>query len=331
MNYEVSENIFLEIKNSENILVNCHKDPDPDSIGSALALQSVLRALGKKVTVVCVSNNLFDQVSYLPGYSDIQKGVDFSSFDFSKYDLLISPDSSSVDRVTGNSDIEIPIKTVVIDHHKTNSGFGNINLIDGERTSVGEMLFDVFEDFDLKLDKEQSTCLMAAIVGDTGAFRYPKTSKRTFEIIIRLMELGADKDVAIFNIYRSDEFAQLKFWGEVLIAMQKDTVGKYVWSAVSNEVYEKCGKPINGKETAASLFTQNVNGTDFGFVAVEDEPGNLNVSFRSRTGFDTSKIALDLGGGGHIYASGAKIKGMSFDVAVKTLLEVVDKHTKKST
>jgi bifunctional oligoribonuclease and PAP phosphatase NrnA len=330
MNYEESKIILDEINKSQKILINCHKDPDPDSIGSALAFRNVLMKIGKSVEILCVSPALFDQVSYLPGYDQIKTNVDFGKFDYSKFDLLLVLDSSSIDRVTGDKNSpKIPLKTIVIDHHKTNTRFADVNIVDENKTSAGEILYVIFEDCNFNIDKDTADCLMAAIVGDTGAFRYPNTSTKTFDIVKNLIEKGADKDRAIQNIYRNENFSVLKFWGEVLTRMNLNEKGKYVWSAVPYEVFVKCGMPDTGKETAASGFVQIVKGSEFGFVAVEEEKRKLKISFRSRTGFDTSEIASELGGGGHIYASGASINDMDFDEAVKKLLAVVDKFTVK--
>ena len=327
MNYEESKAILEEIKQAKRILINCHIDPDPDSIGSALAIYSVLQKMGISADVVCTGSELYESVNYLSGYDNIQKGVDFKNFNWTDYDLFISPDTSTFDRAVGDKNIvQFPINTIVIDHHKTNTRFGNINIVDEKKTSVGELLFDIFEDWNIGINKDTADCLMVAIVGDTGAFRYPDSTSHTFYVAQKLMELGADKDKAIFNIYRSDDFNLLKFLGEVLSGLTMDKQRKYVWSAIPYEVFEKCGKPPTGKETAASAFTQTVKDTEFGFVAVEDETNHLGISFRSRTGFDTSKIASDLGGGGHIYASGASINDMEFDEAVKLLISTVNKH-----
>ncbi|KKR11436.1 MAG: RecJ-like protein phosphoesterase domain-containing protein, partial [Candidatus Woesebacteria bacterium GW2011_GWA1_39_21] len=205
MHYEESKAILDKINSCGRILVSCHKDPDPDSIGSALAFRNVLIGLGKSVEIVCVSQELFDNVSYLPGYSEIKTAVDFSTFNYSGYDLFLILDSSSVDRVTGDKNLyKIPIPKIVIDHHETNTLFGDINLIDKERASVGEILNDLLEDFNFVIDQNTADCLMAAIVGDTGAFKFPSTSKRTFEIVIGLMDKGADKNKAVSEIYMSE-------------------------------------------------------------------------------------------------------------------------------
>lgn len=331
MNYQESLKILEEIKKAKRILVNCHKNPDPDSIGSALALRRVLISLGKEVEIICPSSVLYESINYLEDYQEIKKGVDFSSFDFNNFDLFMALDSSSWWMIA-NSEKFVPpdIKIINLDHHDTNEKFGQINLIDTKTGSIGELLFSIFEDWGVTIDREIADQLMISIVGDTGAFRYPDASQKTFTIAGKLMSLGADKDKAIQVLYRSESYQMMKFYGEVLSRFKLDEDGNFFWSAVPYEIFNSLGKPVSAKEASASMFAQIVEGTDFGFVAVEQEKDRLNISFRSRSGLDVSKIANDLGGGGHRYASGGAIKGLDFDEAVKKVLEVCRKYAKKT-
>jgi len=331
MNYQESKQILKEIKKAKKILINCHRNPDPDSIGSALALYQVFNKLGKTAKVVSPSP-ILENFKLLPFVKKIEK-VDYKNFDFSKYDLFVCPDSSSWVMVVGMSLVDkvpIPkIPIIVIDHHKTNERFGKINLVDNKISSSAEVIYLMLEDWGVSLDKNIATSLLTGIIGDTGAFQYPGVSGQTFDIARKLMEKGADKDEIIQNVYRSVDFILLKFWGEVLRGMQIDEEHGFVWSAIPYKIFEKYSKPQNGKETAASNFTQIVKDTKFGLVMVEEKERNLSISLRSRTGFDTTKIATALGGGGHIYASGARVLNAEFDEAVKKVLQVARKFAKK--
>jgi len=324
MNYDKSLEIFDKINKAENILLNCHRNPDPDSIGSALAMKNILSVLGKKVTIFCPSKELFDNVDYLVGYEDILKGLNLRDIDFSQFDLFITLDSSNWNMVfNGDVSPDIKLTTVVIDHHKTNELYGDINLVDENKGSTAEMLYLLFEDWKLKIDKKTADCLLAGIIGDTGAFRYPSANDKTFKITSSLMDLGADKNFAIQKIYRSEPYKLIKFYGEVLAKLEIDIERKFVYSITPYDIYDKYGKPSMAKESSASMFAQVVEDTDFGFIAIETEPKKLSISFRSRSGFDTSQIASILGGGGHIYASAARIEGMNFEDAKEKLLQTV--------
>ena len=160
MQYKQSQNILDEIKKVNKVVLNCHRSPDPDSIGSALALREVLLGMGKKVEVICPSKDLFQNVDYLFGFDEIKKEVDFSEFDFSKFDLLITLDSSSWDMVSNSKEDSIPdMKIIAIDHHVTNTNYAEINLVDDKVTSVGQLLYMLFEDWGVEINKSIATSI----------------------------------------------------------------------------------------------------------------------------------------------------------------------------
>ena len=326
MNYKQSAKIFEEIKKAKRILVNCHRGPDSDSVGSALAISQVLKNLDKEVTIICPSDIPHD-LTFLHGADSIKR-VNFSAFDFSQYDLFLVIDSSTYSMVTGLKDSDKPsIKTIVIDHHISNEKFGKINLVDAKRTSTGELLFKVFEDWGIAIDEEIAECLLTGIIGDTGSFQYQNVGQETLRIAATLMEKGADKDKIIYNIYRNIDFKEVKMWGKFIESMKIED--SFVWSAISLTTYKDFGEYPYAKEDVANLFFPIVKGTDFGIVMVETNESVLSVSFRSRSGFDVSKIAEEVGGGGHKAAAGARIEGLPFEEAVNKVLSAARKYAKK--
>jgi phosphoesterase RecJ-like protein len=327
MNYKESTKILEEIKKANRILVNCHRGPDSDSVGSALALLRVLKNLKKDVSVICPSD-LPDDLTFLTD-ADLVKRVNFSTFNFSEYDLFLIIDSSTYAMVTGLKDSDAPtINTVVIDHHFSNEKFGKINLVDANRTSTGELLYKVFEDWGVNIDKVIAECLLTGIIGDTGSFQYQNVGQETLRIAASLMDAGADKDKIIYNIYRNIDFKEVKMWGKFIENMKIED--NFIWSAIPVSTYKDFGEFIYAKEDAANLFFPVVKGTDFGMVMVETNDNVLFVSFRSRSGFDVSKIAKEVGGGGHKAAAGARIEGLIFDEAVKKVLSAARKYATKN-
>ena len=155
MNYKESRQILEEIKKAKNILINCHRGPDPDAIGCALSMYKILAALGKGVKIICPSEVLDQNLSYLPDYGRIERAVDFGKFEFLNFDLFIILDSSSWEMVSKDMSISIPdMPIILIDHHHTNERFGKINLVDKKSTSVGEILYKLFIDWGVEIDTE---------------------------------------------------------------------------------------------------------------------------------------------------------------------------------
>ena len=320
MNYELSEKILEEIKKANKILVNCHRSPDADSVGSALSFYQVLLSMGKDVKVIC-PDKLPEDLKFLPLSEKVEK-IDFAEFNFDSYDLFVVLDSGSVGMITKRKDVNLPkIKKIVIDHHKTNKSLGDINLVDENISSTAELLYLLFEDWGVSINKTIAQNLLAGIIADTGVFQYSLVTSRTLAIAQKLIEIGANKEEIILNVFKSFPFNKLKFWGEILRRMEWDEEHHFVWSAVPHEVYKDFENPVSAKESAASLFATVVKDTDFGMIMVEEEKGILSISLRGRTGFDVSQIAEKIGGGGHLSAAGAKLYEKDFDAAVIKVLE----------
>ena len=219
MNYSESKLILDKIKKAKRILLNCHVSPDVDSVGSALAMYEVLGKLKKKAEIVC-PDRIPHELKFLKNSLEI-KPVDFATFDFSQFDLFITLDTSGWDRVVGHKGGSLPkIPLVVIDHHDTTQNFGNLNLIDGSLSSTSELLYLIFQDWGIKIDKWVATDLLAGILGDTGVFQFPGTSVNTLKIAALLIGIGADKDEIILHLTRSLDFNLIRFTAYALESMQ---------------------------------------------------------------------------------------------------------------
>lgn len=322
--YKESKEILQSIKSAKKILINCHLRPDPDSVSSALALSLYLESLGIESTIISpdpISKNL----QFLKGANSILN-INYDDINFPDYDLFIVLDSGN-ENMIGDSNFKAKIETIKIDHHTLSDDLGNINLVDTTASSTCEMLYYLLKSWEANVSKEIAKCLLTGIIADTGVFQFHGASDQTFLVAAELVKLGADKSEIILNIYRSDELSLLKFWGEVLVNMKLEK--NFAWSAVKRDVYEKCGKPIEGKSSAASMFSRVIKDTDFGIIIVEEEEGKVTVSIRSRVDdFDVSKIANDLDGGGHASAAAATIKELKFDDAVDKVLQAARKFAK---
>ena len=327
MNYKESKLILEEIIKAKRILLSCHRSPDPDSIASNLSMYQVLIKLKKDVKVFS-PDKIHTNFKFLPFVDKIQT-VNYSNFDYSGFDLFIALDASSFDQVSGIKKIKLPnVPIIIIDHHFTNEKFGFINLLNIV-SSTCEILLGVFKDWKIEIDKDLATCLLTGIYADSVSFQTDNSKASTFEVSLELIKLGADREKIILNLYNSNEFILIKFWGELLKNIVIDNEHKFVWTAVPYEIFSKYGKPGEAKSLAANLIFRSIKGTDFGIVMVEQRPKVLNMSYRSRTQFDVSKIAKKLGGSGHKASAGGWFEFENFDEAVNKVLQVARKFAKK--
>lgn len=330
--YQESQTIFSKIRRSKKILVNCHNYPDPDSIGSALALRQILLNMGKQVDVICPTSKLPSNLSFLKGYEKINIGVNFNSFDFSKYDLVIFIDSANLKIVTGvdtSTDLSKINDLIVIDHHLGNDLVSTTKLIDIKASSVGEMIFKLFTDNQIQIDPIISTSLLTAIYGDTWILTLPSASEDTYEVINKLIHNGADRNRVVMSLAKSESVKMFKFWKIILDKIQIDQENRFAYAFIPNNEYHDFADVEEAKSKAASIFSNGLIDTDFGMIGIETRVGKLNVSFRARTDFDTSKISRSLGGGGHKEMSAVIIEGLTFEEAVEKVLSVCRKYANK--
>jgi bifunctional oligoribonuclease and PAP phosphatase NrnA len=318
MYYEQSLKIFKAIKRSKGILINVHRNPDLDSIGSATALYQALKKIGKKATLIC-PHQIQENFKFLKGADQI-KTVDFFSFDFTSYDLFLIADSGSYDIVTGRKEIRLPdIKKIIFDHHNTNN-FSDvyIKLLDKGASATAEIVYHLFSDWGLNIDKNIATSLFSGVAGDTVFFKYGKNSKSTFKIASELLDKGAEKDKLIDRAFDSFDFNSVKLIGETLKKMEKGN--GFVYSIIDFETYKKYGKPKGARELVADFFARSIKGYGFGIIIFEVEKNVFSLSFRSKDNIDVSEIAKKFGGGGHRNAAGANING-SIDQIIKRIKE----------
>ena len=328
MNYDESSSILEEIKKADSILLNCHRSPDPDSVSSALSLYLILKSLGKEnITIICPDEIPFN-CKFLPN-AEIIKKVDFNEFDFSKFDLFIIADSGSWNQVTGEEKIVVSsLKKVVIDHHFTNPKFGDLNILDVDAGSCAAVIYKFAMDLGVDIKEELAETLLTGIIADTISFQTDVIGDSSLSIAEDLIKHGADRNNIIFNLYKSKSLDEIHLMGEMLAKIQVDTGYNFAWVAVSKDLTSKYPQSKEAKSFVAGTFIPSINDTDFGFV-LEETNEYISVSFRSRTGFDVSKIAEELGGGGHKSASAARLLGLNFEEAVEKVLSACKKYANK--
>lgn len=330
MNYQESTEILNKIKSAKNILLSLHASPDGDSISSNLALYYILKKLEKNVAVIS-PENIPANLKFVEGADSIRIESIIHT-DLSIYDLFISVDAQQL-LVLANKvqEVTLPksLDVVVIDHHKNNKKFGSINLVDPIAPATAEIIFLLSEDIGFEIDSVLANILIVGIIDDTGAFRFPSTTSRTFIITSQLIDKGADKDRAIFHLLFSKTLPELKFWSHGLELLQVDEEHHFAWVAFPYEFYKEHNLTPGGSGDFATTFLQSIVDTDFAFIITEREKGTISVSFRSRTGIDVSTMAFELGGGGHQYSSGARFLS-DFTTGVEKITTVAKNYAKKT-
>ena len=177
------DNILEEIKKANSIVILTHESPDGDAIGSALGMHMALKSIGKNSDVILTE---FPRTfNFLPGAKDVKQESDIKN-----YDLAITVDCADLKRVMANEYFENAKKTIVIDHHGSNTMYGDINFVNPVSPACCEILAGMFEYFDINIDTEIGTCILTGIITDTGGFKYSSVTPETFEFTADLLRKG---------------------------------------------------------------------------------------------------------------------------------------------
>lgn len=296
-----------EIQHANHIVLSSHREPDGDGLGAICAVASYLESQGKSYTVFS-----FDPPH--PRYSFLQKYHEFSSDPeiFAEADLLIVFDAGDILWANLESIIEkVKRKAVVvnIDHHFSNTRFGDLNIILEAASSTCEIVYYIFKHFEFSYKQEIATALLLGIIIDTGNFSNPATTKESLEVASVLLEKGARYKEILRSIFQNHSKNALHIWGKAFERLYLNKKWKIAVTYLKvDEVHH------NGNaEIAAGLsnFFNNLSEVKCSLVLKQSRPGIIRGSLRStQDGVDVATLAEYLGsGGGHKKAAGFRLRG----------------------
>ncbi|KPK39327.1 MAG: hypothetical protein AMJ78_08655 [Omnitrophica WOR_2 bacterium SM23_29] len=315
-------NVVQAIRGNKRFLIAGHINPEADAVGSQLALASLLKRLGKGVLIVN-EDPPPESCKFLPNIKSIKLFKDVKESYFKRPDCAIIVDCPVLDRIGKVKElITDGVILVGIDHHISNERYGDINWIDLKSSAVGEMVFEIFKRFKLKLNKEEATQLYTAILIDTGSFRYSNTTERTHRIAAELIKYGLDTDSIYKQLYELKAFPATQLLGLSLSTIKKSRDGKVVWFWLTRQMLKQAGARFDDAENFIN-YARAVKGVKVAiFLKETDKKGKVQISLRGRKGCDVNKIASRFGGGGHARAAGCTITGIPKEAERKILRAV---------
>lgn len=290
-----------QIVSASNILICCHIAPDGDAIGSLLGLGLALRQTGRRVTMAC-NDPVPLSCRHLPQWELVTQLPDYAGLD-----LVISLDCSDLERLGSVYDAgalaKVPI--VNIDHHATNTCFGQVNWIDIQAAATAQMLVYLVDELGLSFSADVATCLLNGILTDTLGFRTSNTTVEVMEAAIKLMRAGAPLASLTDSNYNHRPMSVVQMWGAAMQSMHLD--GRIVWAEITLNTRRRVGYNENGSSGLVS-FMCSADEVDMAVIFEEVEDNQVNVSMRAAPGFNVAQAAFALGGGGHPQAAGCSLR-----------------------
>ncbi len=321
--HQKAQEIWDVIQNSQNILLSLHLRPDPDSVGSNLAFYHFLKKIGKNPKVISGDDKKPSKLDFLPGW-DFIEDKSFYDLDLSQFDLFITLDDRDFSKIETKKNLVYPkdISTIVIDHHKTDSTFGKLKLVDSDSTSTCEMIWKFFESINFRdINKEIATCIYTGVYSDTAEF-YTVNSSETFRVCSECLKYGVETR-KILSAIKGLNLNTLKFIGKKYIDIITTENNKVAYIKFTYKEFKDYLIPDNMigdiKDMILRQFTYS-NETVLEAALYEYSPNEVSISLRSThtdgRSVDVSKIAEYLNGGGHSYAAAAKYEGNIDDAEI---------------
>jgi len=296
--------VIKKIKEGQNFLITSHTKLDGDALGSELALYCLFSDLGKKA-VIYNEDKTPEHYIFLPSAEKIVNKL----YDVSNYDVAFILDCSELERVGEKAKEIAKIKTLInIDHHISNNGFSPLKLWDGRASSTGELIFRLLEKMGAKMSPEICVNLYAAILTDTGGFRYANTTKDTLYAAGKLVENGADPQWISENIYENDPPVKIKLLKKALETLSLDFKNQVGSLVVTQSALTESGATYEHTEGFVEI-PRSVKGISISILYTQLEDNYFKLSLRSKGKISVEKIAKKFGGGGHANAAACRIKG----------------------
>lgn len=287
------------IHQAKSIMVCTHVQPDGDAIGSLLAFGSLLERMNKQVVLMC-QDPIPINLHSLPGWEKILAPDQWGD---QQFDLCVSIDASDFDRIGSVGEVfKSGLNTLVIDHHATNTRFGQHNYVDDNSAASGVLVYRFYQAAGISVNAQEAYNIYAAISTDTGNFNFGQMNEEFFLLMASLMKTGFSIQHAARNLHLTKNPYYIKLLGKALNSLQFYCDGKLSGMHLSLQDFKDTGA---AREFADGIvnFGLNIRGVKMCFMATEDAEG-IKFSLRALPPFDVAAIASEFGGGGHVLAAG---------------------------
>ena len=317
-----------KIKESKSILLSTHENPDCDGLGSEIALYYYIKSLGKDCKIIN-STAMSEKYRFIDPENVIQEYNSKYNDWLKNIDLAIVLDIGSHKRLREISNLTKNCKNKIsIDHHiSKDSSFFSFEVIDVNAPATGTIVWDFLSSLDMKPlgDIKISNALYAAIITDTGSFRYSNTNPKTHIIASSLLENGVEPNEIYQNIYENRTKSQIALLAHVINNVKYTLNGEVAYAVLLKKDFEKCNATLSDND-GMSDFLRGIEGVEISFSITELKSNLYKISFRSRKKYIINDIAGEFGGGGHMLAAGATVEADNVDELTNNIIHHLEKR-----
>lgn len=318
------QEIIHIIENHHRFVLTSHVNPDCDALGSELALAEHLENLGKRVAIInsdpmSSTYRFLDPKHRIKRYSPKRHVSTISQTEA----VIVLDASGGWERVgpVGQALAQVNAVKVCIDHHADASDFADAAIIHGEAAATGELIYSLIMAMGGSISKDMAQALYAAILTDTGSFRFPKTSAHTHQIAAHLVAAGIDPLYIYRQLYEQNSLGSIRLKGHIMETINTTAKGQIAYYRLTQSNLKAYGVKAAELNGIASLG-QQIGGVRVSIFCSETSQGEVKISLRSDGTIAINQIAAAYGGGGHPSAAGATTSGQLEQVMAEVIGKV---------
>jgi phosphoesterase RecJ-like protein len=314
---KIIDRIIEIIRQNKTFCIVGHVRPDGDCIGSQLGLALALQNEGKQVTV-------WNQDAIPQKYKFLNtSGLFEQPRSGRKFDCVIATDCANFERLGKAGECVGERKVLInIDHHESNSRYGDINWVSPREPSTGELIFRMLKVARWPITRPIADQLFTAVSTDTGSFQYPNTRPGTFHVGAELVTRGADLAKICDEVYQSYPLSRARLLRHVYSTFRLTAENQIAWFWLKQKDFARTGAESDDTEGLIDHIRE-IEPVVVACVFEEIEPNLTRLSLRSKsTDINVSEICRQFGGGGHPAAAGARIEGTALAVQRKVIAAV---------
>jgi phosphoesterase RecJ-like protein len=313
MTNDVYKQAVTLIEASNHVLITAHTRPDGDACGCVRAMKEALTGLGKAVEVLFMSplaswyQCLFSTPPAILGNDVPAENLDET---YKNVDLVVIVDTNSRVQLPGFADwlAASGKKVLVIDHHITGDGLGDVEIVDTTAAAAGEIVFDLLKYAGWPITERTAESIFIALSTDTGWFKFGNADSRIFHTAAQLIDAGAQPNKIYSLLYQSFTPARIYLLGRMLEHLQLHADGQIATQYILRSDFDETG--ATGADTENLIDEcQRIATVQAAVLLVELADGGFRCSLRSKGAVDVRKVAQKYGGGGHTLASGVNLEG----------------------
>jgi phosphoesterase RecJ-like protein len=299
------------IGKSESILIVTHTKPDGDACGCVAAMCEALGAMGKKVKPLMLSPVPQWYAFLFAGKVPVLgEDIQVKELTADRFDLVVIVDTNSKDQLPEFDEYlkQSDAPVLVIDHHETSDGLGDIEVIDRSAAAAGLIVLDLLKHAGWPVTERIAEALFVAVATDTGWFQFSNADSRTYRACAELIDAGAKPAQIYANLYQNFSQARFRLMVVMLSSLELHLNSQYAVMQITQRDFQRTGAAYSDTENLINEC-HRIGTVRASALFIELKDGRIRCSLRSRGGPDVSQIAAQFGGGGHTMAAGTFLPG----------------------